>query len=391
MIPRTKVTYTLSSLIKALLVSEKGEHNRQGVRQKLAQLLGSPHILLTASGRGALYLLLLALTQRKVVMPAYTCKAVAEAALLAGKDIHFIEPESNGFNMDTEALQGVLDADTVLVATHQFGIPCQLDAVLALAHQAGAFVVEDAAASLGSCIAGRLTGTFGDAAFFSLDSTKLLNVPLKGGFLWVRDPDLFFRCQEVQQYKTRPMPLLRKFHYLILGFVLLLLEHPLLYRIFHTLMFRWRGRFTADSAALTPCLGPFYQDHFTEWQAVMLLPQLARFRQIVETRRRLYSVYLERLAGVHSFALPPADIHQEWAPIRFPIRVYADKLEFYEKAVRQGVDFAFSFTFLAAPPSCVLAHKLAAMVLDLPFYDRLTPDEMERVIAVLWDIDRKIQ
>ena len=56
-----------------------------------------------------------------------------------------------------------IDEDTVLVLTHQFGLPCQFEPLLKLARQVGAFVVEDAAASLGSRSKGRLTGTLGDA------------------------------------------------------------------------------------------------------------------------------------------------------------------------------------------------------------------------------------
>lgn len=389
MIPRTKVNYTFISLMAALFTSEKDEYSRQKVIHHLECLLHSPHILLTGSGRGALYLLLLALPHRKVFIPAYTCKAVAEAALLAGKEIFFGESEPDGFNMDPDKIsEAWIDEDTVLVLTHQFGLPCQFEPLLKLARQVGAFVVEDAAASLGSRSKGRLTGTLGDAAFFSFDSTKLLNVPLKGGCLWVRDPDLFAHCWEVYEQKTLPMPLSRKLYYLFLGFALVLLENPLFYRVFHNVKFQWRGRFTEDSAIFLPRLGYFHIDRFSEWQAVILLPQLDRLEQIIAVRRQLYDEYLIRLAGAQSFLLPPKDIHQEWAPIRFPIRVFGNKLKFYEEAVRRGVDFAFSFTFLATPSSFLNAHKTANMVLDLPFYEKLTNKEIDKIVSVVMNIDK---
>lgn len=389
MIPRTKVNYTFSSLVRALFATERGRYYRKEVIRHLEIILGSHHILLTGSGRGALYILLLALPHRKVFIPAYTCKAVAEAAFLAGKEVFFGESEDDGFNMDPGKIyEKWIDKDTVIILTHQFGFPCQLDSLLNLARQAGAFVLEDAAASLGSKVKGRLTGTFGDAAFFSFDSTKLLNVPLKGGCLLVRDPGIFSQCLQVHKQKTIPMPLSRKLYYLFLGFVLILLEYPLLYRIFHTVKFRWRGRFTDDSAVFSPCLGYFYIDRFPEWQALILLPQLDRFEEIVSVRRQLYDEYLIRLAGARSFLLPPKDIYQEWAPIRFPIRVFGDKLEFYRESVRRGVDFAFSFTFLAAPISFLIAHKTANMVLDLPFYEKLNEKEMSKVVDVIMDIDK---
>ena len=42
----------------------------------------------------------------RVVVPTYTCKAVAEAALLAGKEVLYAEVEPDGFNMTAEALAG---------------------------------------------------------------------------------------------------------------------------------------------------------------------------------------------------------------------------------------------------------------------------------------------
>src|SRR5215475_8892918 len=235
MIPRTKVNYSLAGLARAAIVSEKDGQCRHELTRRLADRFETRHILLTGSGRGALYILLCALPQRRVLVPAYTCKAVIEAARLAGKEILYGESEECGFNMTPQALKGSLDQETILVATHQFGIPCDIHCMLEIARARGAFVIEDAAASLGSRIRGRLTGSFGDAAFFSFDSTKLVNVPLKAGFLLVRDPDVFRRCQDFVQSNCRPMPLLRKLHYLLLGAILIGLEQPSVYRLFHNI------------------------------------------------------------------------------------------------------------------------------------------------------------
>lgn len=387
MIPRIKVNYRLPELLRASLVGDDQDHRRESLTRRLGELFDTANILLTGSGRGALYILLSSLPQRRVLVPAYTCKAVIEAARLAGKEVLFGESETTGFNMKVDGLKELLNADTILLATHQFGIPCNIRAMIDIAKEASAFVIEDAAASLGSRVDGQLTGTFGDASFFSFDSTKLLNVPLKGGFLMLRDPTLFARCQEFMKSVTIPMPAFRKMRYLLLGMILVMLEQPVLYRLFHNLKFHWRGRFTDDSADFVPHLGPFYLDRLAEWQAGLLLPQIERFNLIVTTRRRLYAEYLRRLQGARSFALPPADAYGEWSPIRFPILVHGDKLAFYRRAARAGADFAFSFTFIASPPEFSRSHRLAASVLDLPFYDRLTDRELARIVAVLRDLD----
>lgn len=389
MIPRTKASYRLADLLRSVLAKDRCGSLRNALRSELATLLGKPSILLSASGRGALYIVLKCLPQRRVLLPAYTCRAVVEAAFLAGKEVVFGELEPDGFNMSVDAVVKMLNADTILLATHQFGIPCNIKAMVYHAREVGAFIIEDVAASLGSRVDGQLTGSFGDAAFFSFDSTKLVNVPLKGGALYVKDQALFDRCVAFQKKNTFEMPLERKVRYLFLGLALLALENPLLYRFFHNAKFRWRGRYTDDSAEFSPRLGPFYIDQLSEWQAAILLPQIRGLGQAVSARQRIYSEYLRKLSNAKSFALPPPDNCHEWAPIRFPIRVFGDKLKFYNEAVRLSVDFAFSFTFIASPKNYVLSHDLAASILDLPFYERLTSSEMDKVVAVLLEIDSR--
>ena len=390
MVPRTKVNYRLPELVRACFLGDRGDRRREELSLRLGEMLNNPQVLLTASGRGALYVLLSCLPHRRVLVPAYTCKAVVEAARLAGKELLFQESEENGFNMAPDSIEASLDSETILLATHQFGFPCDIHRMIEAAKAQGAFVIEDAAASLGTRIRGRLTGTFGDAAFFSFDSTKLVNVPLKAGFLVVRDSDLFARCREFVADRCHPMPLRRKLKYLLLGAILVALEQPALYRAFHNLKFRWRGRFTDDSADLELRLGPFYVDQMAEWQAALAFPQIDRLDALIANRRRLYAEYLRCLGDATSFALPTVDAHNEWAPIRLPIRVHRDKLDFYRHACRRGIDFAFSFTFIASPSDFIRSHHLAASVLDLPFYDRLTNDELQKVVTVLRDVDRSV-
>ena len=144
-----------------------------------------------------------------------------------------------------------------------------IDAIERMAElaRAGSYVIEDAAASLGTRVDGQIIGTFGDAAIFSFDSTQLVNVLLKGGFLVVRDDALCERCREFATSATQPIPLARKGRYLVLGAALLMIEPPGLYRPFHNLKFRWRGRFTDDQAGLSESLRPFYVDRLAEWQS----------------------------------------------------------------------------------------------------------------------------
>ena len=123
MIPRTKVNYSAGELLHALFVSESAARHRDTLKARLRELFGFEHVLLTPSGRAALYFLLRALPQTRVIVPAYTCKAVVEAARLAEKDVVHVEIEPEGFNMDVRQLEPLLDNNCIVIATHQFGIP----------------------------------------------------------------------------------------------------------------------------------------------------------------------------------------------------------------------------------------------------------------------------
>lgn len=391
MIPRTKVNYSLKQIFKAAFIEDAGQEWRNRLTRRISDLFGTENIILTQSGRGALYILFSCLPQKRLVVPAYTCKAVLEAAALAGKEIDFAETEDDGFNMDPAALEEKLNADTIVLATHQFGIPCDLDKISAAAAKAGAVMLEDAAGSLGSRHQGRLTGSFGQGAAFSFDSTKLINVPMKGGFIITKDKELHERCREFAKTTLKPMPQGRKWRYLLLGFIFKMLANGGLYRLFHCLKFKWRGRFTDESLSSEPMLGPFYTDEPTEWQAFIAAAQFDELEAIIARRRQLYSRYIKELSGAVSFKTPPEDVNAQWAPIRFPLRILGDKMRFYRLGNAYGLDFAFSFTFIGSPAEYKKSHALADSILDPPFYYNLTSDEFQKTVNILKRIDSEFQ
>jgi dTDP-4-amino-4,6-dideoxygalactose transaminase len=385
-IPRTKVNYGFRQLLRAAFICEKGGAHLKRLRQLLGAYFGVKNVLLTASGRCGLYYILRALPQSRVIIPAYTCNAVTEAAILAGKHVIYVDAEADAFNMDLDQLRVVVNADSIVVATHQFGIPCDINQIVKLCHERGAVVVEDAAASLGTRVSGRLTGTFGAAAFFSFDSTKLINVPLKGGFVLVKDEALFDRIASMHLREVQTMPCLTKGRLMFLGTILRLIENRFLYDVFHWLSFRRRGAFTAETSHIAGTLTAFYRFGLANWQAYIAAEQISKIESIIAARQTMYAEYRKKMSDCAGFLLPPEDLDREWACIRFPIRVKGNKIVFYHEAVKKGVDFAFSFTYILSPKDFARAHALAGSVLDVPFYHKLRPGEMQHVTNVLQEM-----
>lgn len=348
----------------------------------MSKHLGGRAVLATASGRGALYHLLKALPQLRVIVPAYTCSAVYEAIALAGKTAVAVDVEPGRFNACSHALTDASDADSVIVATHQFGIPCDIEQLMEGARSRGAFVVEDCAAAMGTCVGTRPVGTFGDAAFFSFDCSKLITVPLKGGALAIKDDQLAKRVRLRMQADTRPMSLTARWRTLAMAAVLRMIRRPAVYALFHMVMFRWARRVTAENGILSTVPNGFYTCQLAEWQARIASRQLEQLDALIKRRRALHVTYLERLEQAN-VRCPPADEHAHWSMIRFPILVEGDKLEIYHALGRLGVDCAFSFTHLAPCSQLPHASAIAGSILNLPMYHDLSRAEVDQVVEAV--------
>jgi dTDP-4-amino-4,6-dideoxygalactose transaminase len=381
MIPRTRPNYNVKNLIRSFFSSEKSDSKRNELLNRLQKYFNHDKILLTPSGRGGLYILLSCLDQRKVFIPAYTCKAVVEAVNLAGKSLEFIEIENGGFNADVEDLKGRLDSDSIVLITHQFGFCANIDALTSLALEAKSVVLEDAAASFGSRYNGRLTGTIGKAGFFSFDSTKLLNTPLKGGFIVFNDNDLYLKAKEFIDKSLTQLPFLKKVFYFFMGLCLCIISHNFLYSIFHWVKFKRKGLFTDEALPSKNRLGEFYIYKLSEFQAATLIEQIETVDTIISRRLNVYGKYRNALEEVDNIILPPAVTSYGDVPIRFPIRISGDKIDFYRKCLDLNFDLAFSFTFLDCPETYVKSLSLAKSVVDLPFYYSISDQEVDHVIC----------
>lgn len=385
LVARARPNLSPRELVAAVGVDESIQARRSQLAERVSTLTQGGPGFTTASGRGALLALLASAGRPRVVIPAYTCNAVAEAAGLAGLRTDLVDV-SDGYNWSPGDIADAAGPDAVVVATHQYGIPCQIDQVAAAAHAAGALVIEDCAGGLGGSSDGSPLGSVGDAAVFSFDMSKLVHVPIKGGAATVRDPDWRDRATRWMAANTAPMPARAKANQLAQAALLSSLG-PRSYRLLHTAMLSARGIATTESDELSERPNRFYDTEPAEWQAGIALRQLERIDEIAAGARGLYGRYREGLAGCRSIELPPADDRGEWAPIRFPVLVDGDKLRFYERLLERGVDCAFSFTHLAPHSQPSRAQALADAVLCLPFYPGLSAADAARVIAAVVDVN----
>lgn len=124
----------------------------------------------------------------EVVVPAYTFVATAFCVTQVGARPVFADIDADTLNLDPEALRAALTERTkAVIPVHFAGLPADLDAICAIASQAGIAVVEDAAHAHGSSWRGRPVGTLGRIGSFSFQASK--NMTSGEGGVCVTDDD----------------------------------------------------------------------------------------------------------------------------------------------------------------------------------------------------------
>ena len=146
----------------------------------LGRYLDVPHVFMASSGRTALRLLLDTLARqpqlggrRQVVIPGYTCPAVAKVILDAGLMPHIVDVDPETLTYPPASLSAAVSEDTLaIMVVHPFGIPVAMGPALAAARAVGALVIEDAAQAMGARVEGRYVGTRGHVGLYSLGPGK---------------------------------------------------------------------------------------------------------------------------------------------------------------------------------------------------------------------------
>lgn len=157
------------------------QKSRISLEEKLASFIGVDEAQVECSGTAALVVALEALkmlSDRKlVVISAYTCPWVALAVIKANLVPVLADSQSEHFAYCEQSLNSVVNHQTLAVVhTHLGGRVADVEKTIAIAKNVGAYVIEDAAQSLGAKLHNKSVGTFGDIGFYSLGVGKGLTI-----------------------------------------------------------------------------------------------------------------------------------------------------------------------------------------------------------------------
>jgi len=159
----------------------------------VARYVGVPHAASVNSGRRGMTFIFEHLgigPGDEVIVPAYTLGDLIPLIHGFGARAVPADVDPDTLNVQVEAVQRRLSPNTkAILALHAFGMPCDVEAMVALGRCHHVPIIEDCAHSLGATVKGRQTGSFGYAAFFSFETAKPLNT-FGGGMVVSQDQAL---------------------------------------------------------------------------------------------------------------------------------------------------------------------------------------------------------
>lgn len=124
----------------------------------------------------------------EVIMPSYTFVSTADAFVLRGARVKFVDIRPDTMNIDEKLIEDAITKKTrAIVPVHYAGVSCEMDTIMAIAQKYDLKVIEDAAQGIMSTYKGKPLGTIGDYGCFSFHETKNISMG-EGGALLIANP-----------------------------------------------------------------------------------------------------------------------------------------------------------------------------------------------------------
>ena len=227
--------------------------------------VGSRHAFAVTSATTALHLTLAALDVGpgdEVLVADFTFPATANVVVQQAAVPILVDVESSTFAMDPDDLERRITVRSrAIIPVHPFGLPADMDPIMAIARRHGLPVIEDAACALGATYHDRPAGGIGTAGCFSFHPRKSITTG-EGGMIMTSDDELAARIRLLRSH----------------GGV------------------REEGRFRFEAAG--------FNYRLSDILAAVGVAQMRRFDTFLKTRRRIAAWYDAALAGVPRLRLP---------------------------------------------------------------------------------------
>lgn len=138
----------------------------------------------------------------EVIMPSYTFVSTADAFVLRGARIVFVDIRRKTMNINEKLIEDAITPKTkAIVPVHYAGIACEMDTIMDIARRNNLYVIEDAAQGIMSTYKGKALGTIGDYGCYSFHETKNFSMG-EGGALLIKDGGNVLRAEIIREKGT---------------------------------------------------------------------------------------------------------------------------------------------------------------------------------------------
>lgn len=359
--------------------------------EEFAKYIGAMHAISVSCSQAGLSIILDALELEKdseIIMPAYTRKDLMALIKEKGFTVKLIDIEKDTFNMDCELLEkAITPKSKVIIATHIFGSPCDMLKIKSLARQHNLKVIEDCVHALGAQIEDEKAGSLGDAAFFSFESTKLLNT-FGGGMITTNSPVIASRALNIiEKHRFKYFKILAKIAMTYLG---VSIGEGLLFPIFaFFLRFEITTKILTGSYLALHKLNRAKYDRFTNLQALTGLKQLKE----LDTRNAQRNTIAEILDNGFKNPVSPQKkipyvkrVHYFYVvnisqPLNINLALLRKKL--LKKGINCGIksEITDNCSFYTINyERCPLALQIYNSNIQIPIYDDMNKKEAQYII-----------
>ena len=322
--------------------------------REFAEAFGVGHGIGVASGTDALILSLIAAGIRpgdRVATSSHTAVATVTAITLAGAEAVLVDIDPKSFTIDPAKLAATFEAIPgikAVIAVHLYGQPADLPAILKVARQNRARLIEDCAQAHGARLDGRWAGSFGDVAAYSFYPTKNLGAFGDGGLVATNDPHIAERARSDREYG-------------------------------------WKGPRISETAGMNSRLD--------ELQAAILRTRLPKLAAGNLRRRQIAAQYDRRLADT-ALKLPVVSAQVTHAYHQYVVR-HPDRDRLQAKLRDAGIGTnihypvpvhlqpAYAGRVLVEPHGLGETEAAAREVLSLPMYPELEDDAVALVVQAI--------
>lgn len=331
------------------------------LEQEVAAKLGAKFAVGCASGTDALILALLAAgigEGDEVITTPFSFIATAGTIAYVGAKPVFVDIDPVTFNINPALVEAAITPRTrAIMPVHLFGLPADLDPILAIAKARKLAVIEDAAQAIGSRYGGRYVGTFGEYGCFSFFPSKNLGGAGDGGMITTEDAQIAERLQMLRVHGSK-----KKYYHEMIG------TNSRLHAL-QAAVLRVKLRHLDDWQKGRQNRADRYRRLFAEaglTSAISVPPQLSSKYEHVYNQFTIRSPHRDELkAHLHSAGIP--------SEIYYPLCLHLQE--------------AFAYLGYKAG-SFPESEKASGEVLSLPVYPELPDAQQDRVVRAIADFHK---